>query len=163
MPLKGDVYIGLGSNVGDSVGNLERAFSSISGISDFLIRSSVYVSSAAGFTTQPRFFTAVCRIGTYLSPLQLLHSLLEIENCLGRKRAFTNSPRIIDLDILLWGDLRIETTSLTIPHPRIQERGFVLAPLLEIDPSIVHPYYGVPLKDFYDLIPDVDKPSKIAF
>tara|TARA_B100000029_G_C17511301_1_gene936368 strand:- start:1250 stop:1498 length:249 start_codon:yes stop_codon:yes gene_type:complete len=81
---------------------------------------------------------------------------------LGRKRAFTNSPRIIDLDILLWGDLRIETTSLTIPHPRIQERGFVLAPLLEIEPSIVHPYYGVSLKDFYDLIPDVDKPSKIA-
>ena len=74
MPLKGDVYIGLGSNVGDSVGNLERAFSSISGISDFLIPSSVYVSSAAGFTTQPRFFNAVCRIGTYLSPfLSLIH------------------------------------------------------------------------------------------
>ena len=158
MRLNGDVYIGLGSNLGDCVENLQSAISSIAQLSDFLVSSSVYVSSAAGFTTQPKFFNAACRIGTTLNPFELLHALLGIENQLGRSRTFVNSPRRIDLDILLWGDLRIEAPHLKIPHPRLHERGFALAPLLEIDPSLVHPSYAVALKDFYEQLPEAEKP-----
>ena len=158
MGLNGDVYIGLGSNIGDSVENLKSAISAIAEISDFLVSSSVYVSSAAGFTTQPNFFNAACKIGTTLSPFELLHSLLVIEHQLGRSRTFVNSPRLIDLDILLWGDLRLEAPHLRIPHPRLHERGFALAPLLEIDSSLVHPYSHIELRDFYERLPEAEKP-----
>ena len=81
-----------------------------------------------------------------------------IENQLGRSRTFVNSPRLIDLDILLWGDLRLEAPHLRIPHPRLHERGFALAPLLEIDSSLVHPYSLIELRDFYERLPEAEKP-----
>ena len=134
-----DVYLGLGSNLGDRRGNLDRAFQLLRGLSSELNVSSLYETSPEGFTGQPAFVNAACQIWTRLSPFELLAELKTIQAQVGSRRVFANGPRALDIDILLFGQTVLDTPGLIIPHPRMARREFVLAPLAEIAPSLRHP------------------------
>ena len=127
--------IGLGSNVGDACANLERAIVALAEAGTVVSRSSFYRTKAWGETAQPDFINAALLLDTALAPVQLLHALKAIEARLGRVPTYRWGPRVIDLDILTYGDERIETPELTIPHARLTQRAFALVPLCEIDPS----------------------------
>ena len=138
-------YIALGSNL---AGNLDcpasqviRAFQGINDLpkTKLVKRSSLYQSAPVGYHHQPDFINAVAEISTQLSPEALLEKLLNIENEAGRERPFANAPRVLDCDLLLYGDIEMHTESLTLPHPRMFERGFVLLPLSEISPNLTSP------------------------
>ena len=140
------IYLGLGSNMGDRQQNLDRAL--------FLLKqrlridrvSSTYDTEPVGDTDQPRFLNMVCQALTRLAPQNLLALLKGIEKKLGRTGK-SGAPRPIDIDILLYGEQIIETTELTIPHSRMTERAFVLEPLAEIAPEVVHPVSGRTMKE----------------
>jgi len=134
-------YIGLGSNLGDRLGNLIEAAHQIKLIKDTVITrySSVYETDPWGDEDQPDFFNAVIEIETAIGCCDLLQQLLNIEDYMGRVRERKWGPRVIDLDILLYGNRIIEITELKIPHPLMQERNFVLIPMVELVPNLVHP------------------------
>jgi 2-amino-4-hydroxy-6-hydroxymethyldihydropteridine diphosphokinase len=134
-------FIGIGSNIGDKVRRCEEAISAILKIDNhnLLAKSSFYKTRPVGYTSQDWFVNGVIKIKTELEALDLLHALKTIENQLGRLETFRWGPRAIDLDILLFDGTCIETPEVKIPHPRIQERQFVLVPLAEIDPDLLHP------------------------
>jgi 2-amino-4-hydroxy-6-hydroxymethyldihydropteridine diphosphokinase len=152
MPSITHVYVGLGSNLGDRAGNLLLA---VRGLLDAGMRvarlSSVYETEPVGVTTaQPRFLNMVAELAleadasgaTAPAPEQLLARLLRIEYALGRRRDAPLAPRTIDLDLLLYGDALAATEYLTLPHPRLHLRRFVLAPLCELAPRATHPTLG---------------------
>lgn len=128
------VYIGLGSNLGDRVQNLRTALGLIARINSTTVKkvSSFHVTAPVGKVDQPDFLNAVAFLHTTLAPHKLLSELLSIEKKMGRIRTEKWGPRIIDLDILTFDDLKINTPDLIIPHPHMQERSFVLEPLKEI-------------------------------
>jgi 2-amino-4-hydroxy-6-hydroxymethyldihydropteridine diphosphokinase len=134
-------FIGIGSNIGDKVRRCEEAISAILKIDNhsLLAKSSLYKTRPVGYTSQDWFVNGVIKIKTELEALDLLRSLKTIENQLGRVETFRWGPRAIDLDLLLFDGTCIETPEVKIPHPRIQERQFVLVPLAEIDPDLLHP------------------------
>ena len=134
-------YIGIGSNAGDKVLNCETAISEILKIDQhkLLGRSSFFNTRPIGYTAQDWFVNSVIKIETDLEPIDLYRMLKTIEIRLGRKETFRGGPRVIDLDLLLFDDRRIETEELQVPHPRFHERQFVLIPLSEIDPNLIHP------------------------
>ena len=135
-------YIGLGANLGDREANIRRALDVLDADPRVTItrRSSLIETDPVGGPAgQPRFFNGVAELATELSPQDLAALLHAIETQLGRQRRGPNAPRTIDLDLLLYDDLCLETDALTIPHPRMHERRFVLAPLAEIAPSARHP------------------------
>ena len=142
-----EVYLGLGSNLGDRKTNLEKALQLLGERLSIRQVSSLYQTEPVGHTEQPMFFNAVCRAETDLGPLQLLSLIKGIEAALGRVPSFAGGPRSIDVDILLYEGLSMETADLTIPHPRMAERAFVLVPLLELSPELVHPVSGDSIKD----------------
>lgn len=130
------IYLGLGSNLGDREKNLEKAISEISEFASVVLKSSVYESKPVGYTDQDDFLNMVIEIESELAPRELLGKLLQIESNLGRVRTIKNGPRTIDVDILLYGDLSLNEEDLIIPHPRMNERNFVLIPLSEIAPEL---------------------------
>ena len=132
-------YLGLGSNMGDRMGSLSLAIERLSQKVAIREISSVYETEPLGYKEQPLFLNAVVSAVTELEPLGLLHFIKQIESELGRKPSFRNAPRPIDMDILFYGDLEIQTPGLTIPHPAIAERVFMLVPLAEIAREFVHP------------------------
>jgi 2-amino-4-hydroxy-6-hydroxymethyldihydropteridine diphosphokinase len=134
-----EVYLSLGSNLRDRMGNLKSAVERLSEKVTIKKVSSVYETEPVYYREQPMFLNAVVRGATTLDPFQLLGFLKGIESDLGRQRSFRNAPRIIDIDILFYGKRIIQTEELTVPHPRIAERAFVLVPLAEIAPDLVHP------------------------
>jgi GTP cyclohydrolase-4 len=136
------VYLGLGSNLGDRKKNLAQALELLSQHLKIEQVSSIYETEPVGYEQQPLFLNAVCRISTKLNPEKLLRLAKKIEAKLGRTPSFPNAPRPIDIDILLYGDEVLSNKELTIPHPRLAERAFVLAPLAEIAPDLVHPENG---------------------
>lgn len=130
--------VGMGGNLGEVIQSFHVALKLINQrIGKVLAASKVYRTKAQGFTEQPDFINAAIVIESNLLPLKLLKELLKIEDELGRKRSFKNSPRTIDLDLLLFDDLEINSGELTIPHPRMTERSFVMIPLSEIAPCWV--------------------------
>ncbi len=133
------VYLGLGSNLGDRAANIRHALDRISRFATLVRTSSLYETEPVGYLDQPKFLNAVCEVKTRLGPLQLLVLAKGIEASLGRKMDFRNAPRPIDIDILLYGNLDLEIRALTVPHPRLAERAFVLAPLAELTPDLIHP------------------------
>ncbi|HMB21250.1 MAG TPA: 2-amino-4-hydroxy-6-hydroxymethyldihydropteridine diphosphokinase [Anaerolineales bacterium] len=133
------VYLALGSNLGDRLANLKEAIASLTPQMDVKAKSPVYETPPWGVTDQPKFLNQVIRVKTYLQPEPLLKHLKRLEVALGRKESVPNGPRLIDLDILFYDDLVMYSAALTIPHPRLQERAFVLVPLMELDPELVHP------------------------
>ena len=137
-------FIGLGSNLEDPRGQLLRAFAEIELLPDtrLVARSSLYRSAPLGYPDQPEFVNAVAKIATALMPQALLQALLEIEHRHGRERIFRNAPRTLDMDVLLYDDKQLHEHGLTIPHPQMHLRAFVLQPLLEIAPDAGIPGIG---------------------
>lgn len=133
------VYLALGTNLGDREKNLRRAIEALSSNIHVETISPVYETKAEYVTAQPPFYNAALKTTTDLLPLQLLSFLKEVEKKIGRTPTFTNGPRVIDLDILLYDDVVMQTPELTLPHPHIQKRAFVLAPLADIAPGADHP------------------------
>jgi 2-amino-4-hydroxy-6-hydroxymethyldihydropteridine diphosphokinase len=141
------VYLGLGSNVGDRGRNLHVAIQLLRNIVTVDAVSSIYQTEPVGFTDQRAFWNMAARVHTPLAPEQLLEALFEIERDMGRRRTFRNAPRNIDLDILLYDDVVLEVPGLTLPHPRMTERGFVLTPLTELAPELRDPRTGDRYRD----------------
>lgn len=137
-----DVYVGLGANVGDPADNLRSAVRRLGRAIDIVRVSSVYRSEPVGMRDQPFFLNAVVGGATPLAPRHLMAILLEIEQALGRVRTVRMGPRTLDLDLLLYDDRVIHEPGLDVPHPRMTERRFVLEPLAEIAPHVVHPGLG---------------------
>jgi len=138
-------FIGLGSNLEDPRSQLLRAFAELGELpgTRLIARSSLYRSAPVGYTDQPEFVNAVAKIWTALAPQALLQALLQIEHRHGRERTFRNAPRTLDLDILLYDDVQLHEHGLTIPHPQMHLRAFVLQPLLEIEPGCNIPVLGL--------------------
>ena len=133
-------FLGLGSNIGDRETNLKTSLSLLES-AELRVRktSSLYHTEPVGEVEQPWFMNAVVEVETSLSPEELLHRCQQIEEEMGRRRLIPRGPRVIDLDILLYDQLTLTTPELTIPHPRLHCRRFVLIPLLEIAPHAIHP------------------------
>ena len=133
-------YLSLGSNLGEREANLRQALALLSPKVTINDVSSIYETEPVGYKEQPLFLNMVCRITTKLSPEELLCLAKDIETKMGRLLSKQrNSPRPIDIDILFYNDKIMETRDLTIPHPRLQDRAFVLIPLAEIAPDLIHP------------------------
>lgn len=139
MPTPITAYIGLGANLGDTIGTLLDACDALHALprsSDVCI-SGFYRSAPVGVDAEgPDYVNAVASLKTQLSPHELLEQLLKIEETHGRERSYKNAPRTLDMDLLLYGNEKIQTTNLTVPHPRMHLRAFVLQPLAELNPRI---------------------------
>jgi 2-amino-4-hydroxy-6-hydroxymethyldihydropteridine diphosphokinase len=147
-------YIGLGSNLGDRMAMLRNAIQRLETLGRITAASSLYETEPVGYLEQPRFLNAVVMLETDLAPIDLLQTLLGIERDLGRMRSFPNAPRTLDLDLLLVDDVVLDTPELTLPHPRLHERAFVLVPLAEIAPELVVPGSGKTLRELLRTLPD---------
>ena len=137
-------FIALGANLGDPAATVNAAFAALAGLPQSMLtaRSALYRTAPVGILDQPEFVNAAARITTQLAPEALLDELLAIEQRFGRIRAERNGPRTLDLDILLYDDLVIDTPRLTLPHPRLHLRAFVLYPLADVAPHLALPGRG---------------------
>lgn len=149
------VYLGLGSNMGNRQGNLDRALDFLSQRLRIEQVSSIYDTEPIGNIEQPRFLNLVCQVYTRLAPGELLTLAKGIELKLGRALGKSNAPRPIDIDILFYGNQVFETPDLVIPHPRLAERAFVLTPMAEIAPDLVHPVSSKTIKQLLKEITEV--------
>jgi 2-amino-4-hydroxy-6-hydroxymethyldihydropteridine diphosphokinase len=137
------VFVGLGANLGDMATTLDRAVEALAGLpTTRVVAESARYRSAPLQASGPDYLNCVVELTTALEPEQLLAALQRIEAAHGRERPFRNAPRTLDLDLLLYGQRCLHTETLALPHPRLHERAFVLAPLLDIAPDIVHPVLG---------------------
>ena len=138
------VYLGFGGNLGDRYKQIKQALALVHALPETRITriSSLYETAPVGYAEQGNFLNGACELETLLSPVDFLKSLLAIEDSLGRVRTVRWGPRTIDLDILLYHHLIVHQHDLTVPHPAIAERGFVLYPLAEIAPHFFHPEMG---------------------
>jgi 2-amino-4-hydroxy-6-hydroxymethyldihydropteridine diphosphokinase len=135
-------YLCLGSNLGNRGENLCQALALLTPEVAVEKLSAIYETEPVGYKEQPLFLNLVCRIATDLPPDELLCFVKKIETEMGRVPSFTNGPRIMDIDILFYDNKIVATRNLTIPHPRLKERAFVLIPLTEIAPDLIHPELG---------------------
>jgi 2-amino-4-hydroxy-6-hydroxymethyldihydropteridine diphosphokinase len=134
--------LAFGSNLGDRLANLQQALRCLPPAVEVEARSSVYETPPWGYLEQPPFYNQVVRAATDLSPKDLLVYLKQIERGMGRIETIRNGPRLIDIDILFYDDLEIDSPTLGIPHPRMEGRAFVWVPLAEIAPTLIHPKFG---------------------
>jgi len=146
------IFLALGTNLGDRPKNLETAISSLPPSVIVQKRSSIYETPPWGFEDQPAFLNMVLQAETEFSPWKLLKYIKKLEGRMGRKRTFRNGPRLIDIDILFYDQLETEQSGLVIPHPRIAERAFVLKPLAEIAPDLLHPVLQISMKELLSRI-----------
>ncbi len=147
------IFLSMGSNLGDRLTNLQDAIRSLPPNIQLLSQSQIYETEPWGYTEQPAFLNLVIKANTELPPKNVLTFIKDIEVALGRKATFRFGPRLIDLDILLYDDLVLNSPGLTIPHPRLTERGFVLIPLAELAPDLIHP---VTRKTIQQLLSTID-------
>ena len=154
--MKSVAYLSLGSNLDDRLSYLKGAIEELHKDERISIKnvSSIYETEPVGYTNQGNFLNIVVKLETDYEAEQLLRKCLQIELELGRERKIRWGPRTIDLDILLYNQDNIETDNLSVPHPRMHERAFVIIPLLEIEPNIELPAMGLPLQKVLDHIPD---------
>ncbi|WP_457625171.1 2-amino-4-hydroxy-6-hydroxymethyldihydropteridine diphosphokinase [Persephonella sp.] len=141
------VFIALGSNVGDRERFIRKAVKELSAFIKDIKTAPIYVSKAVGFENQPDFYNTVVAGYTDVEPYELFKMVKDIEKNLGRKKRFRWGPREIDIDILFYGNLIIDTEELIIPHPRLHERDFVLKPLSDISPDHIHPVLKKTVKE----------------
>ena len=148
-----DAAVALGSNLassfGDRAANLHLAVERLGGLGSITAVSSFYDTEPVGYLDQPRFLNAACVLRTELAPVALLRGLLALEQSMGRDRTNVpeKGPRVIDLDLLLYGGETLRSAELTLPHPAMHERAFVLEPLVEIAPEWVHPVAGITVRE----------------
>ena len=143
------VYLALGANIGDRQSKLLQALQLIRAQANIEVVSSCYETKPVGYSAQPDFLNMACLVTTDLSPQDLLFFLKQIERQMGRQTSFRNAPRPIDIDILFYDDVILDSVELTIPHPRISERAFVLVPLIEIAPEVIHPVLGLTVSELF--------------
>ena len=158
------VFLGLGSNQSEKIKNCEQAIREVLKLEgSFLVaRSSWHSSEPWGKEDQDWFINGVIQIKTELSPLELFRKVKEIEKRLGRRDTGTWGPRPIDIDILFYDDLFIQTPEMEIPHPRISERNFVLIPLTEIAPHFLHPVFKKTIRELLNMSSDQKKVLKVS-
>ena len=147
-------YIAMGANLGDRGETLRQAAHRLTALGRIAAVSSLYETEPIGYVAQPSFLNAVVAMETTLAPADILAALLDIERDLGRTRTFPNAPRTLDLDLLLVDDTVLTGDELTLPHPRLHERSFVLTPLAEIAPEMMHPILRRSISDLLFTLPD---------
>ena len=147
-------YLGLGSNKGDRTSNMREAVHRLSNIDHIIIGniSPVYETAPVGGPEQTDYLNAVIELETDLNAEELLNTCRGIEKDMGRIRKEHWGPRIIDIDVLFWGQIVFTSPSLTVPHPRIHERAFVLRPLADIAPDMVHPVFGLTVREMLEKV-----------
>lgn len=143
------VFLGLGSNIGNKENNINKAVTLISELYTIKKRSHLYLTEPVGDIKQDWFLNCVIEIHTDVDPKKLLASLKSIERKLGRTKTIKNGPRVIDIDILFYGEMVLKTKTLVIPHPSIQGRLFVLQPMIDINPDLIHPVLKRSIHDLY--------------
>lgn len=148
-----EVFLGLGSNLDDPPSNIYEALRLLGRDALDLKASSLYRTSPQGFSSQPTFYNAACSLRTRLDPFQLMSRVLEIEEEVGRKRTFKNAPRVLDVDILIYGTMAFTSPILTVPHPLMAQRSFVLWPLAEIAPLAIHPVLHKTIRSLLEGLP----------
>src|SRR6266487_597461 len=156
------VYLSLGSNLGDREGNLRSAIARLAEFGNVLAVSSFYETEPVGVGAQPWFLNCAVKFETEKMPRQLISTILNLEQSMGRQRKQKKGPRTIDIDVLLFGTSIIEIPSLTVPHPRLHERRFVLEPLAEIAPAARHPIFKRTVRELRDALPAGQTVKKVA-
>lgn len=161
-PPPAEVLLGLGANVGDPLRQLAAAVDALRAFVADVEVSSVYRTEPVGYADQPDFHNLVVRGRTGLAPEALLERVLGVEREMGRERTFRNAPRLIDVDVLAYGGRVMETERLTVPHPGIPTRGFVLHPLAEVAPGWVHPVLGKTARELLESAPGLERVERIG-
>jgi 2-amino-4-hydroxy-6-hydroxymethyldihydropteridine diphosphokinase len=147
------VYLSLGSNLGDRERNLRVAIAALDSLATVAALSSFYQTEPVEFTAQPWFLNCALALETTRMPRQLLKAVLDLERKMGRRRTLVKGPRLIDIDILLFGDSIVDAEGLTIPHPALHQRRFVLQPLAEIAPAVQHPVFKKTIQELLAALP----------
>jgi 2-amino-4-hydroxy-6-hydroxymethyldihydropteridine diphosphokinase len=148
------VYLSLGSNVGDREAQLRDAQARLGAIGRVVAVSSFYETEPVEFTQQPWFLNCALALETSSTPKELMAAILRIEEDMDRRRVQKKGPRTIDIDILLFNDLLVDSQDLTIPHPAMHQRRFVLEPLAEIAPTVLHPVLKKTIRELRDALPE---------
>jgi len=147
------VYLSLGSNLGDRAAHLRTALDKLTELGAVAAVSSFYETEPVELAAQPWFLNCAAKLDTEKMPRQLIAGILAIEQSMGRQRRQKNGPRIIDIDILLFGTSIMDVPSLTVPHPKLHEQRFVLEPLVEIAPDVRHPVFKRTMRELRDALP----------
>lgn len=155
-------FIALGSNLGDRHRNLRGAIARIAELGEVVRVSSWYETEPVEVTNQPWFVNAALELHTDLEALALMRGLLKTEQAMGRQRQVPKGPRTIDLDLLLFDDEVINTPELTLPHPAMHQRRFVLAPLAEIAPGVTHPVFAKPASTLLETLTDTSEVRRVS-
>jgi len=156
------VYLSLGSNVGDRAANLQTAIERIGALGDVISQSSFYETEPVEVTGHPWYLNCAIALRTQKMPKQLMKALLGIEQEMGRRRSQEKTPRKIDIDILLFGNSVIDSKELTVPHPEMHHRRFVLEPLSEIAPEVRHPVFKSTIRELREALPTGQAVKKVT-